>query len=77
MSKELNFEEKLKNLEELVSRLDKDELTLDESIKIFEEGVKLSKECSDEIEKAEKKINILLEDETNKELKEEKFVNEE
>lgn len=76
MSKELNFEEKLKNLEELVSRLDKDELTLDESIKIFEEGIKLSKECSDEIEKAEKKINILLEDERNKELKEEKFVNE-
>lgn len=77
MAKELNFEEKLKNLEELVSSLDKDELTLDESIKIFEEGIKLSKECSEEIEKAEKKINILLEDSSTGELKEERFVTEE
>lgn len=66
------FEDKLKKLEELVSSLDKADLTLDESIEIFEKGIKLSKECSEKLENAEKKINILLSDE-NGNLKEEKF----
>ena len=70
--KEEKFEDKLKKLEELVSSLDKDDLSLDESIEIFEKGIKLSKECSEKLENAEKKINILLSDE-NGNLKEEKF----
>ena len=67
-----NFELNLKKLEELVKKLDSDELTLDESIALFEEGVKLSKKCSDKLESAERKINILLQDENGNE-KEEKF----
>lgn len=67
-----NFELNLKKLEELVKKLDSDELTLDESIALFEEGMKLSKKCSDKLESAEKKINILLQDE-NENQKEEKF----
>lgn len=67
-----NFELNLKKLEELVKKLDSDELTLDESIALFEEGIKLSKKCSDKLESAEKKINILLQDE-NENQKEEKF----
>lgn len=67
-----NFELNLKKLEELVKKLDSDELTLDESIALFEEGMKLSKKCSDKLESAEKKINILLQDENGNE-KEEKF----
>lgn len=67
-----NFELNLKKLEELVKKLDSDELTLDESIALFEEGIKLSKKCSDKLESAEKKINILLQDENGNE-KEEKF----
>ena len=61
-----NFELNLKKLEELVKKLDSDELTL------FEEGMKLSKKCSDKLESAERKINILLQDENGNE-KEEKF----
>ena len=69
---EEKFEDKLKKLEELVSSLDRDDLSLDESIEMFEKGIKLSKECSEKLENAEKKINILLNDE-NGNLKEEKF----
>ena len=67
-----NFELNLKKLEELFKKLDSDELTLDESIALFEEGMKLSKKCSDKLESAERKINILLQDENGNE-KEEKF----
>lgn len=67
-----NFELNLKKLEELVKKLDSDELTLDESIALFEEGMKLSKKCSDKLESAERKINILLQDENGNEI-EEKF----
>lgn len=67
-----NFELNLKKLEELVKKLDSDELTLDESIALFEEGMILSKKCSDKLESAERKINILLQDENGNE-KEEKF----
>ena len=67
-----NFELNLKKLEELVKKLDSDELTLDESIALFEEGMKLSKKCSKILEDAEKKITILLQDENGNE-KEEKF----
>ncbi len=69
---ESSFEEDLKKLEEVVSKLDTD-LTLDESIKVFEEGIKLSKKCSDKLQHAEKKINVLLEDKSSGEMKEETY----
>ena len=61
MKEENNFEEKMKELEELVLELEKGELNLDDSVKKFEEGMKISKECNDILEKAEKRISILLE----------------
>lgn len=67
-----SFEEDLKKLEQVVSKLDTD-LTLDESIKVFEEGIKLSKKCSDKLQKAEKKINVLLEDKSTGEIQEDTF----
>ena len=72
MEKNSSFEENLKDLEELVRKLDNDDLTLDESIKMFESGMELSKKCSKKLEEAEKKINILVES-SNGDLKEEKF----
>lgn len=66
------FEENVKELEEIVSKLEKGELSLEDSINNFEEGIKLSKECSSALDEAEKKINILVESEGG-ELKEEKF----
>ena len=70
MGKE-NFEESMKNLEDIVTELEKGNLNLDESVKKFEEGMKIAKQCNTILEDAEKKITILLEKEG--ELKEENF----
>ncbi|MCL2341613.1 MAG: exodeoxyribonuclease VII small subunit [Firmicutes bacterium] len=56
----LNFEEAMKELENIVQQLEKGELNLDDSMKKFEEGVNLSKKCSKYLENAEKKISILV-----------------
>lgn len=69
--KEQNFEEAMKQLEEIANELEKGKLSLEESVIKFEEGMKLSKQCSDMIESAEKKITILMKD--GDELKEEEF----
>lgn len=61
MEKENSFEENIKNLEGIVTELEKGSLNLDESMKKFEDGMKLSKECSKMLQEAEKKITILLE----------------
>lgn len=67
----LNFEETIKKLELIVNELEKGNLSLDESVKKFEEGIKLSKLCNEFLNNAEKKINILINNEGK--LKEEKF----
>lgn len=59
---ELTFEKALKQLEEIVHELESDEYTLDESLAKFEEGIKLSKFCSEKLEQSEKRISILLKD---------------
>lgn len=70
MSKE-NFEESMKKLEGIVTELENGNLNLDESVKRFEEGMKIAKQCNTILEDAEKKITILLE--KDGELKEESF----
>lgn len=63
MSKEeINFENAMKQLEEIANKLEKNDLDLDKSVEIFEEGMKLSKKCSDILENAEKRITILIND---------------
>ena len=62
MKKELNFEDAMKKLEEIATELEKNDLDLDTSVTKFEEGMKLSKECSQMLEEAEKKISILIKD---------------
>lgn len=54
------FEESVKELEKIVERLEKGDVGLDESLDLFEKGIKLSKECSDMLDKAEKKVSVLL-----------------
>ena len=64
MSKQENnkdFEASLKNLEKIVSDLENGDLPLEESIKTFEEGVKLTKHCQNLLSKAELKIQKLVE----------------
>lgn len=55
------FEEDLTQLEAVVHRLERGELTLDESVRLFEEGMKLSEACRGELEKAEGRIQVLVE----------------
>ena len=57
---ELSFEEALKKLEQAVEKLENKELDLDKSLKIFEEGIKLSRICNNRLDKAMRKIEILL-----------------
>ena len=69
---ELNFEEAMKQLEEIANVLENGNLSLDESVNKFEEGMKLSKKCNDFLDQAEKKITMLIND--GEEIKEENFV---
>ena len=59
---ELNFEELMQKLETITAKLEKENLNLDESVKLFEEGMRISKECNTKLESAEKRITILLND---------------
>jgi exodeoxyribonuclease VII small subunit len=55
------FEERLTSLEAVVERLERGDLTLEESVRLFEEGVHLSNACKLELEKAEGRIQVLVE----------------
>ena len=54
------FEESLRQLEKIVDQLERGDLPLEESIKLFEDGVKLSSACKQELDAAEGKVQILL-----------------
>ncbi len=58
--KKPDFERSLARLEEVVRKLESPQLSLDESMKLFEEGVALSRECQKQLEEAEGKVEILL-----------------
>ena len=55
------FEKHLTQLETVVEQLEKGDLTLDESVRLFEEGMKLSQACKEELEQAEGRIQVLVE----------------
>jgi exodeoxyribonuclease VII small subunit len=61
--KDMTFEKALTELEHIVEKLEKGGLSLNESLALFEKGVKLARYLRDELEKAEKKIEILLKNE--------------
>jgi len=67
--KDINFETSMEQLEKIVQELEKGDLNLDDSIKRFEEGMKISKDCNKVLEEAEKKITVLINE--NGEIKEE------
>ena len=73
MEEKTNFEDNMKKLEQIATELEKGDLDLDTSVAKFEEVMKLSKECSEMLEKAEKRITMLIKGE-NGELAEENFV---
>jgi len=55
------FEKQLTQLETVVERLERGDLPLDESVRLFEEGMKLSQACKQELEQAEGRIQVLVE----------------
>lgn len=58
--KDLSFEHKMKRLEEIVTQIEKSDVELEDSIKLFEEGVELSKDCQGLLDTAEKKVKSLV-----------------
>jgi exodeoxyribonuclease VII small subunit len=62
MSKE-RFEEALDRLEEIVRRMEAGEMTLEESLKAFEEGIKLSRLCMKKLDEADRRVELLLREE--------------
>jgi exodeoxyribonuclease VII small subunit len=56
-----NFEEQLTQLETVVERLERGDLSLDESVRLFEDGMKLSSACKKELEQAEGRVQVLVE----------------
>ena len=58
--KEKSFEENLKQLEDIVAKLEQGEIPLEEAIKLFQEGMRLSKDCSEKLSGVEKEIKRLV-----------------
>jgi exodeoxyribonuclease VII small subunit len=61
---EIKFEKALARLEEIVRKLEQGDLPLEQSLKLFEEGIRLSRICNTRLEEAERKVEILLKDKT-------------
>lgn len=59
LAKKVTFEDSLVRLEEITIKIESGDLTLDESLKLFEEGIKLSRFCEKKLTAAEQKIEIL------------------
>ncbi|KTD39214.1 exodeoxyribonuclease VII small subunit [Legionella moravica] len=59
MSKGINFEQSITELEEIVKQLEKGELSLEDSLKQFEKGIGLARRCQDVLNQAEQKIETL------------------
>lgn len=71
MKEDINFEDAMKELEKIAEELEKGNLSLEDSVTKFEDGMKLSKKCSELLDTAEKKITMLINDNGN--IKEENF----
>lgn len=56
----MTFEQSMKRLEEIISTLEKNEQSLDETIKLFEEGMKLSRLCNEQLKAFEVKIEEIV-----------------
>ena len=61
-AKPKTFESSLEDLERIVRELEQGELPLERSLELFEQGVKLSRECQDRLNQAERRIEILMRD---------------
>jgi exodeoxyribonuclease VII small subunit len=68
-----NFEQSLKQLESIVAQMERGDIPLEDSIKLFEEGTKLAEQCKQQLAEAEGKVEILIK-QRNGAMKREPFV---
>ena len=66
--KKIDFESSLKELESIIKKLEDENINLEDSVKSFEAGINLVKECQKQLEKAELKVKELLDDGSSEEL---------
>lgn len=64
------FEQSITELEKIVDRLENGDVTLDESLELFEKGIKLSKSCQKMLDSAEKKVSVLMANDDGEMIKE-------
>lgn len=64
----VNFEKSLAELEQLVEKMEKGDLSLEESVKSFEKGIALTRACQAALAEAEQKVQILLDNDNDSEL---------
>ena len=62
VKKSYPFEQSLEKLEQLVERMEEGDLSLEDSLKTFEEGIKLTRQCQQALVKAEQKVKLLIEE---------------
>jgi len=67
-NKKIDFESSLKELESIVKKLEDENINLEDSVKSFEAGINLVKECQKQLEDAELRVKELLDDGTSQEL---------
>ncbi|WP_294579193.1 exodeoxyribonuclease VII small subunit [uncultured Thomasclavelia sp.] len=65
----ITFEEAMKKLEEIVSALENNQISLEKSVDLFQEGIKLSKLCNDKLNNIEDKVAKILVDDKLEDLK--------
>ena len=70
-AKKIDFESSLEQLQQLVEQMEEGELSLEDSLKAFEKGIKLTRECQQALQEAEQKVQMLME--SNGELQTEPF----
>lgn len=63
-----SFETALKKLEEVVEKLESGEVSLDQSLKLFEQGITLVRQCSKRLDEVERKVQVLVSDEQGERL---------
>lgn len=63
MSEAQNFEKKLQQINQIVEQMERQEIGLEQSLKLYEKGIKLTRECQQIIDQAEQKITRLMEQE--------------
>ena len=76
-NKKLDFETGLKRLQEVVEKLERQDIPLEEAVNLFEEGMELSRKCARILEVAEERVKVLMRDQETGKVIERELIDEE